>query len=329
MTQSATITHIVGNINTTWQRMQLSTTPPIQTPLEHSARLSKQSGMQVFLKNEQLQHTGSFKYRGALSRILSLDDAGRQNGVITASSGNHGMACAMAAREAGVALTVYVPHDASPLKVEKIRGFGATVIHADGDCLVAEKAAAKDAEEQGMTYISPYNDELVMAGQGTIGKELLHQQPHLDAVFIAVGGGGLISGIGAWLKAHSPRTKIIGCWPHNAPAMAECLKAGKIKEVDETATLSDGTAGGVDDGAITFEVCQQVIDDTIRVSEDAIASALKDMVAFDSTIVEGAAAVAIAGALEYAPQLAGKNVAIILCGKNIAFDKLKGVLCAD
>lgn len=327
MSQALSITKIVGNINTSWQRMQASNTPPIETPLDFSPRLSQETGMQVYLKNEQLQHTGSFKYRGALSRILSLDETGRRQGVITASSGNHGMACAMAAREAGVSLTVHVPKDASALKVEKIRSFGATVIHADGDCLLAEKTAAKQADKSGMTYISPYNDELVMAGQGTIGKELLHQQPHLDAVFIAVGGGGLISGIGAWLKAHSPHTKVVGCWPQNAPAMAECLQAGEIKHVDEQPTLSDGTAGGVDDGAITFEVCQQVIDDTVMVSEDAIASALKNMVACDSTIVEGAAAVAIAGALQYAPQLQGKNVAVIVCGKNIAFDKLKRVIC--
>lgn len=327
MAQALSITSIVGDINTTWQRMQSCTTPPITTPLDLNPRLSQQSGMRVYLKNEQLQHTGSFKYRGALSRLLSLDETGRRQGVITASSGNHGMACAMAAREAGVALTVYVPEDASALKVEKIRGFGASVIHAAGDCLVAEQTAAKQAKEKGMTYISPYNDALVMAGQGTIGKELLHQQPHLDAVFISVGGGGLISGIGAWLKAHSPSTKVIGCWPQNAPAMAQCLRAGKIKEVDEKPTLSDGTAGGVDEGAITFEVCQQVIDDTVMVSEDAIANALRDMVAFDSTIVEGAAAVAIAGALEYAANLQGKNVAVIVCGKNIAFDKLKSVIC--
>ncbi|GGW79121.1 threonine/serine dehydratase [Alteromonas halophila] len=324
---SHAITHIVERINTTWQRMQSSSTPPVHTPLDISTRLSDLAGMQVYLKGEHLQHTGSFKYRGALSRILALDDAGRKKGVITASSGNHGMACAMAAREAGVAVRVFVPQDASPLKVQKIEALGAQVIHADGDCLVAEKTAAQEAEREGKAYISPYNDELVMAGQGTIGKELLHQQPHLDAVFIAVGGGGLISGIGAWLKAHSPATRVIGCWPQHAPAMAECLKAGKICEVDEKPTLSDGTAGGVDEGAITFDVCQQVIDDTVLVSEEEIARALKDMVAFDNTIVEGAAAVAIAGALKYAPQLQGQRAAVILCGKNIAFDKLKTVLC--
>ncbi|MEW9797407.1 threonine/serine dehydratase [Alteromonas sp. CYL-A6] len=328
MTENARIMPVVDDINQTWQRMQQSPTPPVATPLDYHPRLSEQTGMQVFLKHEQLQHTGSFKYRGALSRILALTDEEKQRGVITASSGNHGMACAKASQQAGVSLRVFVPKDASELKVKKIQGFGASVTHADGDCLVAEQAAARYAQDHGMTYISPYNDPLVMAGQGTIGKELLQQLPDLDAVFISVGGGGLIGGVGAWLKAHSPTTRIIGCWPENAPAMAACLEAGKIIDVPESDTLSDGTAGGVDDGAITFDVCQQVIDDKVLVSEDDIATALRDMVAFDTTIVEGAAAVAIAAAQRYSPALTGKKVAIILCGRNIAFEKLKSVICS-
>ncbi|NMH60090.1 threonine/serine dehydratase [Alteromonas ponticola] len=301
-------------------------TPPHQTLLEHNNRLSDATGMQIYLKHEQMQRTGSFKYRGALNCILSLTEEERQAGVLTASSGNHGMACAMAAKAAAVPLTVYVPENASTLKLSKIHNLGATIKQVEGDCLVAEMQARNEATRLSKRYISPYNDSTVMAGQGTIAAELLRDLPDIDAVFIAVGGGGLIGGVGAYLKAARPEIEVIGCWPANSPAMAKCLDAGRIIEVEESPTLSDGTAGNVEDGAITFDICQQVIDDKVLVSEDEIRAQLNALVSNEQLIVEGAAGVAIAAAVQYAPKLKGKKVAIILCGRNIAHETLTSLL---
>ncbi|MCW8106913.1 threonine/serine dehydratase [Alteromonas ponticola] len=320
------IARIEKDVLAATERFKHCQSPPHSTLLEHNPRLSDLTGMQVYLKHEQMQLTGSFKYRGALNCILSLTEQQRKAGVITASSGNHGMACAMAAKAAAVSLTVYVPENASPLKLSKIQNLGAKVKQVEGDCLVAETQARTEAAKLEKTYISPYNDHMVMAGQGTIGVELLNQLPDVDAVFLAVGGGGLIGGVGAHLKATRPATKIIGCWPKNSAAMAKCLEAGAIIHVDESPTLSDGTAGNVEDDAITFEVCQQVIDDTVLVSEEAIRKQLLQLLKNEQLVVEGAAAVALAGAIEYAPKLKDKKVAIILCGRNVAYDTFRSII---
>ena len=325
-TPTSLIDTVAQRVDHAHSQLRKAATPPYQTALEYNFGLSQRHGMNVYLKHEHMQHTGSFKYRGALNRILSLDDASKKKGVITASSGNHGMACAMAAKESGVPLTVYVPESASPLKVKKIKAMGAEVIHAPGDCLVAELAASDKANTEGLTYISPYNDNIVMAGQGTIGLEIFNQLPAVDAVVIAVGGGGLIGGTGAWLKAHNPHIDVIGCWPENAPAMAKCLEAGKVIEVEESETLSDGTAGGVEPGAVTFEVCQAVIDRKVFVSEEAIAQSLYDAIFEERMIIEGAAAVALAALSQCESELAGKNVAVVVCGRNIAAPVLKEIV---
>ena len=328
-TPTSLIDTVAQRVDHAHSQLKKAATPPYQTALEYNVGLSQRHGMNVYLKHEHMQHTGSFKYRGALNRILSLDDASKKKGVITASSGNHGMACAMAAKESGVPLTVFVPENASPLKVKKIRAMGAEVIHAPGDCLVAELAASDNANTEGLTYISPYNDNIVMAGQGTIGLEIFNQLPAVDAVVIAVGGGGLIGGTGAWLKAHNPHINVIGCWPENAPAMAKCLEAGKVIDVEESDTLSDGTAGGVEPGAVTFDVCQAVIDKKIFVSEDAIAQSLYDTIFEERMIIEGAAAVALAALSQCESELAGKNVAVVVCGRNIAAPVLKRIVNRD
>ncbi|MCW8090887.1 threonine/serine dehydratase [Alteromonas sp. ASW11-130] len=317
---------ISQNVLAAVERFSHCPTPPHRTLLERNNRLSELTGMQVFLKHEQMQLTGSFKYRGALNCILSLSSTERAAGALTASSGNHGMACAMAAKAASVPLTVYVPENASALKLKKIGSLGATIKKVAGDCLNAETEARMEATKQGKTYISPYNNHSVMAGQGTIGVELLTQLPELDAVFIAVGGGGLIGGVGALLKAKRPDIKVIGCWPSNSPAMARCLEAGQIIQVDESPTLSDGTAGNVEDNAITFEVCQQVIDEKVLVTENEIRNQMLDMLKNEQLVVEGAAGVALAGAIKYGSALKGKNVAIILCGRNIAYETLFSII---
>ncbi|MDM7861583.1 threonine/serine dehydratase [Alteromonas sp. ASW11-36] len=300
--------------------------PPYQTAVEFSPFFSAGHHGHIYLKHEHMQHTGSFKYRGALHKLLSLSASEQQAGIVTASSGNHGMACAFAAAQLNIEASVYVPATASEFKLAQISRLGANVITVDGDCLEAEMQALATARAQGLTYISPYNDAEVIAGQGTIAVELLEQLPDLDAVFVAVGGGGMIGGIGSYLKAEHPHIDVIGCWPEVAPAMAKCLQHGGIINVDEKPTLSDGTAGNVEPGAVTFELCQQVIDRQVFVSEQQIATVIRQMAEHERQIIEGAAAVAIAGALALSEEYAHKQTAVIVCGRNIAYSKFCQIL---
>ncbi|EKN3956178.1 threonine/serine dehydratase [Yersinia enterocolitica] len=296
------------------------------TPLEYSPLLSQHSGCEIYLKCEHLQHTGSFKFRGASNKLRLLTDEQRQRGVITASTGNHGQAMALAGKLAGVKATIYAPEQAAAIKLEAIRALGGEVELIPGDALNAELAADSAAQQQGKIYISPYNDRKIIAGQGTCGMEMVEQQPDLDAVFVAVGGGGLISGIATVLKKLSDKTQIIGCWPANATSMYTSLENGKIQEVAEQETLSDGTAGGVEPGAITFALCQQLIDQKVLVSEQEIKDAMRLIAHTDRWMIEGAAGVALAAALKQAPLWQGKKVAVVLCGKNIVLKKYLGAV---
>lgn len=291
------------------------------TPLDHSPLLSLMSECEIYLKCEHLQHTGSFKYRGAVNKVRMLNQDARQCGVITASTGNHGQALALAAQSAGIPVTVFAPANAARIKLDAIRAYGAQIELVNGDALSAELEAAKQASLQGKSFISPYNDKYIIAGQGTAGVEMIEQQPDLDAVFISVGGGGLISGVGAAFKNLSPKTQIIGCWPTNATSMYASLHAGQIIEVDEQDTLSDGTAGGIEPGAITFALCQQVIDRYQLVSESEIRQAMRLIARTDRWMIEGAAGVALAAAIRLAPEFKGKKIGVVLCGKNIVLEK--------
>ena len=290
------------------------------TPLEATSALSDESGLRLLLKGEHLQRTGSFKLRGAMNKLLSLSDAERARGIVTASSGNHGMAAALAARLTGSRAHIYLPEAVSPMKKQAIQRLGAEITLVPGDSVAAEVAARDASTGLNLGYVSPYADLDIIAGQGTIGLELTRQADELAAVFVAVGGGGLISGIGGYLKAKMPGADIIGCWPEVAPAMHNCLEAGHIHEVIEEKTLSDGTAGGVDEDTPTFEICQQVIDRKLLVSEAEIADAMRRLAETERWIVEGAAGVALAAARRLAGDYAGKKIAVVLCGRNIKLE---------
>ena len=292
-----------------------------ETPLSYSPAFCAHTGAKVYLKCEHLQQTGSFKLRGALNKILSLSPKDKTKGIITASSGNHGMGVAMAAQKAKVHTTVFVPEDASAAKLATIQQLGADVKKIKGDCLAAEMEGASQAVKSGKTFISPYNDTTVIAGQATVGLEILNVEPDIDAVFVSVGGGGLISGIGSYIKQVAPNAKIIACWPENAASMYHCLEKGKIIDVQENETLSDGTAGGVEKDAVTFPICQEVIDDMVLVAEKEIKSAMKLTASYERYIIEGAAGVAMAAFLKTASVWTGKKVAVVLCGRNILFEK--------
>ena len=296
------------------------------TAFDYSMKLSQITGAQVYLKCEHQQRTGSFKFRGAMNKILSLNSEQLSKGVIAASTGNHGQGVALAGKICNSPVTVYVPQTASKLKVDAIKSWGAQILTVDGDCLAAEIIARDKANKTGMTFISPYNDQEVMAGQGTIGIEIAQQCQDLDVLFCVVGGGGLIGGIASYLKHVNPKIKIIACCPQNAPAMYECVKAGKIIDVPELPTISDATAGGVEPGSITFEYCRDLIDDYVLVSEDEIANAMKTLAQTDSWMVEGAAATTVAGLLKVGEQYKNKKVVVVLSGRNIALDKFLDIV---
>ncbi|WP_151637865.1 threonine/serine dehydratase [Noviherbaspirillum aerium] len=293
----------------------------LETPLEYSPLLSRLSGCEVYLKCEHLQRTGSFKFRGASNKLIRHHESLQRTAVITASSGNHGLAVALAGKTLGIAVTVYIPVGASPAKIEAIRSMDAQVVQVAGDALASEMEAMRQSKLTGMPYIPPYNDADVIAGQGTIAMEMLEQGGEFDAIFVAVGGGGLISGIGSVFKACSPQTEVVGCWPSNAASMHASLLAGEVIQIEESETISDGTAGGIEPGAMTFTLCQQLIDRFALVSENDIKAAMKLLVETDRWMVEGAAGVALAGMLQYAPDYRGKKVGVVLCGRNISLEK--------
>ena len=295
----------------------------VKTPLEYSAALSGLSGCSVYLKCENLQTSGSFKIRGATSAVLNLSEADKVKGVITASSGNHGAATAMAASALGITVTIYVPESISAFKEEKISRCGATLIKVPGGGEIAEREAARVAGEKGLTYISPYNHLDIIAGQGTVGEEILADLPDVDAIFASVGGGGLISGIGCRVY---PQVEILGCWPEHSPAMLECMKAGKVIDVPEQATLSDGTAGGVEEDALTLPLCKALISSSVTVSESEIAHAMKLVHDHHGYVIEGAAGVALAGLLQNSGRHQGGNVVIVLCGANVSEDTFKAAM---
>ena len=297
-----------------------------ETPLEYSAVLSGLTGAAVHLKLENLQRTGSFKVRGAFNRLLTLGEGWRDRGIVAASSGNHGAAVALAMGVTGIAGIIFVPSSASRAKVDKIRNLGADVQFAGEESGATELFARSYAAEHHMTYVSPYNDEAVIAGQGTIGAELARQLPAIDAVVASVGGGGLIAGIAGYLKAARSDMVAVGVSARNSNAMAASVRAGRVVETTHLETLSDGTAGGIESGAVTFDLCRSLVDDFVDVDEPAIRSALRLFIESHAMLCEGAAALAISGLLTAREKLRGKTVAVIVCGANIAADTLKAAL---
>lgn len=291
------------------------------TPLDRSHALSVAVGCDVWLKCEHLQPTGSFKVRGATNKIHGLAKNALRAGVVTASSGNHGLAVARAGALAGAPVTVCVSASAARTKLDAILAMGAELVVLDGPAIEAELYARRRAVEEGKVYISPYNDLDVIAGQGTVGFELFEQAPDLDAVFVAVGGGGLIAGIGTALKTLRPQTRIVGVWPENSPCMLRAIEAGAIVDVEERPTLSDGTAGAVEPGSVTLPICQEVIDETVTVSEAEIASAMRRLAETDHWIVEGSAGVALAGLIKRSAAYKRSKVAVVLCGRNVSLER--------
>jgi threonine dehydratase len=297
-----------------------------ETPVEDSEALGRRGGGRVRLKLENLQLTGSFKLRGAMNRLLALTPDERARGVVAASSGNHGAAVACGLRMLGLGGIIFVPENASPAKVDNIRSYGAEVRTHATDSGVTEIFARRFASENGLVYVSPYNDPIVVAGQGTLGVELQRQVDGPDTLYVALGGGGLVSGIAGYLKAIGRRVEVVACSPENSAVMHHSVRAGHVVEMESRPTLSDGTAGAVEPGAITLELCRRLVDRYLLVTEAEIEEAMRLVVDRHHTLIEGAAGVAVAGFLKDRDRRKDAGAVVVLCGANIARDRLKRIL---
>ena len=296
-----------------------------ETKLEYSSSLSKIGGCQVYLKLENQQITGSFKLRGAMNSLLFLSSIKNKKIFITASSGNHGAAFAYGVSKLNLNGTIFLPENASIVKIEALKKENVEIkLHGD-DCVKAEIFARKYAEENNLPFISPYNDIQIIAGQGTVGIEISNQITDPDFVLVPIGGGGLISGIAGYLKSKSEHVKMIGCQPNNSPVMYESIKAGKIIEYESLPTISDRTAGGIEQGSITFEYCQKHVDDYILLSEKEIKEALKLLDEEHGIIVEGAAALTVAAFIKEVKRFEGSKVVLLISGSKINEEKFQEI----
>ena len=297
-----------------------------KTPLEHSPYLSNLIDGNVYLKLDNIQKTGSFKFRGAVSKMTSISATEKEKGVVTASTGNHGAACSLAMSLLGIDGKIVVPTIVHKNKVNNILNFGGKVEYHGDDCLIAEERAQEISKTTGATYISPYNDPAIICGQGTMGYEIDQDLKNIDSVFVSVGGGGLICGVGGYLKSVQKNVKMVAVSPKNSCVMYESIKAGKQLDLPSDPTLSDGTAGGVEMGSITFELCQRIVDEFILVTEDEIADGIRIGVEKHHQLIEGAAGAAIAGFMKQKDKLNGQRVVIVMCGGNISSEVLKSIL---
>lgn len=295
-----------------------------RTPLERSRWLSEQHKRDVFLKLECFQLTGSFKLRGAMSKLSALTEEERARGVLTVSAGNHGLAVAHCCEALGLHATIVVPESASCAKVEAIRRFPVTLIERGADYDAAERAAREMERESGATFVSPYNDREVIAGQGTIALELFEDEPDLEAIIVPIGGGGLIAGVAVAAKSINPQIKVYGVEPLASPTMTAALEAGRIIEIKEDPTVADGCAGNIEPGSITFPIIQKFVDDIFLVGEESIRQAIVSVAREEHLIIEGSAALSIA-AFEHAG-LESANVCSIVSGRNISLDTFAGII---
>lgn len=296
------------------------------TPTMPATRLGDRVGVQLLLKCENFQKTGSFKARGALNKVSQLDDETRKRGVITFSAGNHAQSLAWASRAAGVDAMVVMPAAASQTKVDASRGYGAEVVLHGANGLEALEMARRLERERGLTFVHPFDDELVAAGQGTAALELLEQAPDVDTVVVPIGGGGLIAGMLVALKESKPSIRVYGVEPRGAAAMRRSLDAGHAVQLESVSTIADGLAAPMA-GEINFEIVRRYVDDVVLIDDDAIAEAVRDLLGSAKLLAETAGAAATAAVLTRAvPLRSGERVAAIVSGGNIDAARLAKML---
>ncbi len=297
-----------------------------QTPLISSPLLSRLTGGAIYLKLESWQRTGSFKVRGALTRLASTSAADRARGVVTASAGNYGLGLAYAGRALGMpGVTVFVPENAPQAKVERLEMSGCALHRAGSDYDTCHALAVAYAHETGAFYLSAYDDPVLVAGQATVGLEIMSARPDVDLLLVPVGGGGLIAGVAIVAKAINPRVRIVGLQPEASPAAYLSLRNGRPHETYEAGpTICDGLAGGF--GRVPFELASSLIDDVVIVPERHVRQAVGWLVVHEQLVVEGSGAIAIAPLLTGQIQAEGKAVAAILTGRNIDAGLLQSIL---
>lgn len=298
-----------------------------ETPLELAPLLSKRLQNKIYFKREDLQPVFSFKLRGAYNRMVQLTEAERKAGVITASAGNHAQGVALSAAKLGVQATIVMPETTPPIKVNSVKSFGGNVVLIGDSYDQASAHAQKLVKEQKLTYIPPYDDLDVIAGQGTVALEMLRQHTKpLDVIFVCVGGGGLIAGIAAVMKQVSPSTRIIGVEPEDAACMTEALKANKRVVLDSVGIFADGVAVK-QVGKIPFRIAQTCVDEMITVKTDEICAAIKDIFEDTRAIAEPAGALAVAGVKKFVEKynVSGLEMAVTISGANMNFDRLRHV----
>lgn len=297
-----------------------------KTPLEYSHTFSEQTGAEIYLKLENMQRTGAFKIRGATNRIATLSAAEREAGVVTASAGNHAQGVALAATRAGVDSRIVMPEHAPISKVKATRWYGGEVVLDGVDYDEAQARAHEIEREEGRTYVHAFDDEAVMAGQGTIGLEILDQQPDVETVVVPIGGGGLIAGIATAITSQRPDVRIVGVQAEGAASVPESLERGEIHTRESVDTVADGIATR-SVGERTFEVIEERVDEVVTVSDEEIALALTLLLERSKTLVEGAGAVALAAVLEARFDYeAGEVIVPALCGGNIDMNVLTTVI---
>mgnify|MGYP000129594387 CR=1 FL=1 len=296
------------------------------TPLEFSRYLSDQIEGEVWLKMDCMQRTASFKFRGACNKVMSLSQEEIDKGVVAASTGNYALAVAEAVRIRGGRATIYVGNDLDQSRLGILRSHGLDIIVSNGDAWAAEREARRVGDEEGKIYVSPYNDPLVIGGQGTCGYEISKQLPDLDAAFFACGAGGLLSGSSGWLKSISSNIKCYGVSPENSPVMHDSVKAGKMLEMETFPTLADTCGGGVDLDSITLELCRRHVDEMMLLTEAEIEYAVRILFFEHRLVVEGSSALGVGGLLKRKDELRGKKIVAAVCGRNIDLEVFKRII---
>jgi threonine dehydratase len=290
----------------------------LRTPMRVSEPLSQRFGCELHLKLEFLQVTGAFKARGAFNKVLSLDADARAKGVVAVSTGNHGRAVAYAGRESGVPAKVCLSELVPRVKVEGVRAMGAEVIVHGRNQDDAMVEGRRLVDEEGLTFVSPFDDPEIVAGQGTIGLELLEDVPDLDCVLVPLSGGGLIAGIARVLKSANPDIRVVGITMEHGAAMYESVNAGKPVEVEETQSLADSLGGGIGlDNEVTFPMVQELVDEIVLVSEQEIAAAMALAFREERIVAEGGAVVGLSALLAGKLDLSGRKVATVVSGQNV------------
>jgi threonine dehydratase len=296
-----------------------------ESPCPHSYTLSQLTGQEIYLKLENLQMTGSFKERGALNRIATLTPEQASRGVIAASAGNHAQGVAYHATKRGIRALIVMPLTTPLVKVTATKGFGAEVLLHGANYDEAYAEARRQCELQDLTFIHPFDDPDVMAGQGTIGLELLEQVPGLGAVVVPIGGGGLIGGIACAIKESNPAIKVIGVQTARLASMAEAVKAGEPVTIEPSTTIADGIAVRRA-GELTLPMVEAYVDEIVTVEEDEIASAILMLLEREKTLAEGAGATALAALLQHRTSLKREKTAVLVCGGNIDVTLLSRII---